>query len=59
MQYINNQNNILIKDKNNIINQIDSTKKKIEILKGKINKYENSSNEFLFKVDEFMKSLNA
>ena len=29
MQYINNQNNILIKDKNNIINQIDSTKKKI------------------------------
>ena len=57
IQEIKNINSLLIKEKNDIINQINSLKKKSEILKGRINKYNNLSNDLLYDVDIFMNSL--
>ena len=57
IQEIKNTNNSLIKDKNDIINQINFLKKKCEIIKEGINKYNNLSNDLLYDVDIFMKSL--
>ena len=58
IQNINNSKSLLIKQKSEIINQIELYKKKSEILKIKINKYENASNDLLYEVGEFVKSLN-
>ena len=58
IQNINNSKSLLIKQKSEIINQIELYKKKSEILKIKINKYETASNDLLYEVDEFVKSLN-
>ena len=58
IQNINNTKSLLIKQKSEIINQIELYKKKSEILKIKINKYENASNDLLYEVGEFVKSLN-
>jgi len=57
IQEIKNTNSLLIKDKNDIINQINSFKKKSEALKGRINKYNYLSNDLLYDVDLFMNSL--
>ena len=57
IQEIKNINSLLIKEKNDIINQINLLKKKSEILKGRINKYNNLSNDLLYDVDIFMNSL--
>ena len=58
IQNINNSKSLLIKQKSEIINQIELYKKKSEILKIKINKYETASNDLLYEVGEFVKSLN-
>ena len=58
IQNINNSKSLLIKQKSEIINQIELYKKKSQILKIKINKYENASNDLLYEVGEFVKSLN-
>ena len=47
----------MINKKNDIIKQIDLTKKKVENLKIKINKYDHLSNKLLYNMDEFIKLL--
>ena len=48
IQNINNSKSLLIKQKSEIINQIELYKKKSEILKIKINKYETASNDLSY-----------
>ena len=57
IQKIKNINSLLIKDKSDIINQINSFKKKGDVLKERINKYNHLSNDLLYDVDLFMNSL--
>jgi predicted nucleic acid-binding Zn-ribbon protein len=55
IQKINDKSNKLIKEKENIINELKEYKKKNDDLKKNINKYENSSNNFLNDVENLMK----
>ena len=57
IQKIKNINSLLIKEKSDIINQINSFKKKCDVLKERINKYNYLSNDLLYDVDLFMNSL--
>ena len=58
IEKINDKNNKLIKEKENIINELKEYKKKNDDLKKNINKYENSSNNFLNDVEKLMKLYN-